>query len=80
MVDRLIIDLNYRDNTNNIIKINNFCKNHNISKKSIVYMDLNKAYEKMNDTLSICDKKYIKYIGSHINYNNDFIVMNLFCL
>ena len=36
-------------------------------------------FTKMTETLSICDKKYIKYIGSHINYNNDFIVMNL-CL
>ena len=80
MENSKIIDLFYNDNLNNKIKINNFCKNNNISHESVIYMDLNKAFEKMNETLSICDKKYIKYIGSHVNYNDDFIVINLFCL
>lgn len=80
MENSKIIDLFFNDNLNNNIKITNFCENNKISQNSIVYMEIIKALEKMNETMCICDKKYIKYIGSHVNYNNDFIVMNLFCL
>lgn len=78
MENSLILDLIHCDNDNNI-KINNFCKTYNIRNESITYLDMKKALEKMNETLSICDNKYIKFIGSHINYNNKLIIMNLFC-
>lgn len=80
MENSKIIDLFFNDNINNNIKINNFCKNNNISQESVVYMEMIKSLEKMNESMCISNKKYIKYIGSHVNYNDDFIVINLFCL